>query len=118
MKTGAMRDEPLRAADRRSAEQVPVCSARQYMALPRILPLSMVASNRMLAGFHLGTLDPSHPYFSRAMAELLPLYSGGVLRPLIGARFPFERIREAHAHLQSRASVGKVIVTVGQEPSA
>ena len=88
-------------------------AARHLLALPRILPLSLVASNRTLAGFHLGTLNPSHSYFRNAMSEILGLHARGVLRPFIGATFPFERIREAHAHLQSRASIGKVIVTLG-----
>jgi NADPH:quinone reductase-like Zn-dependent oxidoreductase len=72
----------------------------------------MVASNRTLSGFHLGTLDPAHPYFHAAAAEILDLHERGVLRPFIGAIFPFEKIRQAHAHLQSRASTGKVVVTI------
>jgi NADPH:quinone reductase-like Zn-dependent oxidoreductase len=86
--------------------------AREWLALPRIQPLEMVAANRTLAGFHLGTLDPAHPFFRAAADEILRLYEHGVLRPFVGATFPFEKIREAHAHLQSRASTGKVVVTV------
>ena len=87
-------------------------AAREFLALPRIQPLQMVASNRTLSGFHLGTLDPAHPYFHAAAAEILDLHERGVLRPFIGAIFPFEKIRQAHAHLQSRASTGKVVVTI------
>ena len=87
-------------------------AARHLLALPRILPLSLVASNRTLAGFHLGTLDASHAYFRTAMSAILDLHARGVLRPFVGATFPFERIREAHAHLQSRGSIGKVVVTL------
>jgi len=87
-------------------------AAREWLALPRIQPLHMVAANRTLAAFHLGTLDPAHPYFRAAAGEILELYGHGVLRPFVSATFPFERIREAHAHLQSRASTGKVVVTI------
>jgi NADPH:quinone reductase-like Zn-dependent oxidoreductase len=87
-------------------------AAREWLALPRIRPLDMVAANRTLAGFHLGTLDPSHAYFRSASGEIAGLYERGILRPFVGATFPFERIREAHDHLQSRASTGKVVVTV------
>jgi NADPH:quinone reductase-like Zn-dependent oxidoreductase len=87
-------------------------AAREWLALPRIQPLEMVAANRTLAGFHLGTLDPAHPFFRAAADEILRLYERGVLRPFVGATFPFQRIREAHALLQSRASTGKVVVTV------
>ena len=87
-------------------------AARELLALPRIQPLHMVAANRTLSGFHLGTLDAAHPYFRTAAGEILELYERGVLRPFVGATFPFEKICEAHAHLQSRASTGKVVVTV------
>ncbi len=87
-------------------------AAREVLALPRIQPLQTIAANRTLAGFHLGTLDPGHPYFRAAAGEILELYRDGVLRPFIGATFPFESIREAHAHLQSRSSTGKVVVTI------
>ncbi len=87
-------------------------AAREFLALPRIQPLQMVAANRTLSGFHLGTLDPAHSYFRTAAGEILELYERGVLRPFVGAIFPFEKIREAHAHLQSRASTGKVVVTI------
>jgi NADPH:quinone reductase-like Zn-dependent oxidoreductase len=38
------------------------------------------------------------------------LVASGALRPVIGARLPFERLPDAHAMLQSRASTGKVVV--------
>jgi len=33
-----------------------------------------------------------------------------VLRPVVGAVFPFDRLTEAHALLQGRGSTGKVVV--------
>jgi len=87
-------------------------SARQLLALPRIFPLSLVTANKTIAGFHLGLLHSGNRYLAAGMKELLSLYDAGLLRPLVGATFPFERIRDAHFHLQSRASVGKVVVEV------
>jgi NADPH:quinone reductase-like Zn-dependent oxidoreductase len=34
------------------------------------------------------------------------------IRPLVGARFPFGEMPKAHALLESRRSVGKVVVRV------
>ncbi|MBM0257944.1 zinc-binding dehydrogenase [Micromonospora sp. 4G55] len=45
----------------------------------------------------------------RALAE----GAAGRLRPLIGQRFPLERAAEAHAAMQSRATVGKTLLDVG-----
>ena len=42
--------------------------------------------------------------------ELLKLYDLGVLKPFIGRMFPFNEIVEAHRALQTRQTVGKVVV--------
>jgi NADPH2:quinone reductase len=47
----------------------------------------------------------------RNIAELFALYEQGKLRPLVSARYPFERGGEAIGHLASRSAVGKVVVT-------
>ncbi|SCG60106.1 zinc-binding dehydrogenase [Micromonospora coxensis] len=46
---------------------------------------------------------------ARALAE----GAAGRLRPLIGQRFPLERAAEAHAAMESRATVGKTLLDVG-----
>ncbi len=87
-------------------------AARQLLALGWIFPLSLVTANKSIAGFHLGLLPPGNRYLARAMKELLEMYADGALRPFVGATFPFDRIRDAHFHLQSRASIGKVVVEI------
>ncbi|MFM7676082.1 MAG: NAD(P)-dependent alcohol dehydrogenase [Synechococcus sp.] len=50
---------------------------------------------------------------SRATAErLAQLAADGVLRPPIEERYPFERMREAHARVESRRKRGNVVVLV------
>ncbi|MEH0843007.1 zinc-binding dehydrogenase [Micromonospora sp. CPCC 205711] len=46
---------------------------------------------------------------ARALAE----GAAGRLRPLIGQRFPLERAAEAHAAIESRATIGKTLLDVG-----
>lgn len=48
----------------------------------------------------------------RFAAEVLPGFAQGVLRPVIHARLPLERIGEAHGMLESNATVGKVVIDV------
>jgi putative PIG3 family NAD(P)H quinone oxidoreductase len=46
----------------------------------------------------------------RFIAEVLPLFDTGALRPVVDSRFPFERIADAHRHVEANANVGKVLV--------
>jgi NADPH2:quinone reductase len=54
------------------------------------------------------TADPPtlRGFTERALAET----AAGRLRPLIGQRFPLERAAEAHAAMESRATVGKTLL--------
>jgi NADPH2:quinone reductase len=88
-------------------------AARVFSFMKPIFPQSLLHANKGLFGFNLGTLRGKENYFFEAVTELLKLYEQGTLRPLIGKIFPFDQIVEAHQYLQSRQSVGKVIVTLG-----
>ncbi len=46
----------------------------------------------------------------RFIDEVLPLFDSGQLRPVIDSRFPFERIADAHRHIEANANVGKILV--------
>jgi NADPH:quinone reductase-like Zn-dependent oxidoreductase len=46
------------------------------------------------------------------MAELRDLVEQGVIRPVVGSRFPLERIAEAHAESGSGRVQGSVVVTL------
>ncbi len=48
----------------------------------------------------------------RVIAEVLPLFETGDLKPVIDSRFGLEEIRAAHAHMASNANVGKILVDV------
>ena len=50
---------------------------------------------------------------SHELQSVLSLVEAGRLQPVVDAVFPFERIAEAHARLESRAGFGKVVVRVG-----
>jgi putative PIG3 family NAD(P)H quinone oxidoreductase len=48
----------------------------------------------------------------RFAAEVLPLFEGGALRPVIDSRFPMDRIADAHRLMESNANVGKILVDI------
>jgi NADPH2:quinone reductase len=45
-----------------------------------------------------------------AVGELLGLWESGALKPLVGAELPLEEIERAHELVESRQSVGKVVL--------
>jgi NADPH:quinone reductase-like Zn-dependent oxidoreductase len=82
-------------------------------SFPLIYPPAMVSKNVTLSGFNLYFLFDRIDYLQQAMRKLLAWYDKGVVRPVIGAEYPFEKIQEAHQFLQSRQSIGKVVVMIG-----
>jgi NADPH2:quinone reductase len=44
--------------------------------------------------------------------DLLPLATAGKLRPLIDRAFTFEQVREARAHMESNAHLGKIVIAM------
>lgn len=48
----------------------------------------------------------------RFIAEIVPLFEAGLLRPVIDSRFDLDAIAEAHRHMESNANVGKILIDV------
>ena len=88
-------------------------AVREMASVPLIYPPSIVTRNVSLMGFNLYFLTENQKYLREALKKLLQFYERGILRPVIGSVFPFEKIAEAQAILQSRQSIGKVVVTIG-----
>jgi NADPH2:quinone reductase len=75
-------------------------------------PARLVGRNVGLHGFYLGRLLRFEPeVVGTAVGELLGLWQTGALRPLVGAELPLDEVEQAHALVESRKSVGKVVLT-------
>ena len=48
----------------------------------------------------------------RFIAEVIPLFESGALRPVIDSRFALDRIVDAHRHMEANANVGKILIDV------
>ncbi len=92
----------------------PMKVAATYSLMKPIFPPGLLGANKGIFGFNLGTLSGKESYFKEAVIDLLKLYYAGSLKPFIGKVFPFDQIVEAHRVLQTRQSVGKVVVVVGE----
>ncbi len=80
-------------------------------AWPLIEPARLVGRNVALAGFYLGRLLRLDPELvGDAVGELLGLWHTGALKPLVGAEIPLDEIERAHELVESRRSVGKVVL--------
>jgi NADPH2:quinone reductase len=74
-------------------------------------PARIVGRNVSLAGFYLGRLLRLDPELvGSAVGELLAFWQTGALKPLVGAEVPLDEVERAHELVESRRSVGKVVM--------
>ena len=80
-------------------------------AWPAVEPARIVGRNGALAGFYLGRLLRLDPELvGTAVAELLAFWQTGALRPFVGAELRLDEVERAHELVESRRSVGKVVL--------
>jgi NADPH2:quinone reductase len=71
----------------------------------------LVGRNASVVGVYLGRLMRHRPdVVRRAAAELLGLWERGEIDPCVGATFPLADARDAHALIEERRHVGKVVL--------
>jgi NADPH2:quinone reductase len=74
-------------------------------------PALVVGRNVSIAGFYLGRLMALVPDVVReAVADVVRLWEDGVVRPVVGAEFPLAEAAAAHALIEDRRHVGKVVL--------
>ena len=78
---------------------------------PELQPAQLVGRNVGVQGVYIGRLLRHAPDVVAACTrELLELWSVGSIRPRVGAEFPLAEVEAAHEHVESRRSVGKVVL--------
>jgi NADPH2:quinone reductase len=78
---------------------------------PELRPAQLVGRNVAVQGVYLGRLVRHAPdVVADCTRELLELWRAGTIRPLVGAEFPLADVEEAHELVESRRSVGKVVL--------
>jgi NADPH2:quinone reductase len=78
---------------------------------PELQPAQLVGRNVGVQGVYIGRLLRHAPeVVAAATGELLELWQDGTIRPLVGAEFPLAEVEDAHALVESRRSVGKVVL--------
>jgi NADPH:quinone reductase len=78
---------------------------------PELQPAQLVGRNVGVQGVYIGRLLRHAPdVIAAATRELLELWSGRRIRPVIGAEFPLAEVEQAHELVESRRSTGKVVL--------
>jgi NADPH:quinone reductase-like Zn-dependent oxidoreductase len=82
-----------------------------WYSTPRFNPMSLINRNRGVFGLHIGHLWDEHRQLAPLMGMLISELHAGRLTPVVARTFPLERAADAHRFIQSRANIGKVVLT-------
>jgi len=74
-----------------------------------------MSRNRGVFGVNLGHLWHEVPKLQTWMRSLLDGVEAGWIRPHVDRAFPFERAGDAHAWIEDRKNIGKVVLSVGEQ---
>jgi NADPH:quinone reductase-like Zn-dependent oxidoreductase len=85
--------------------------ASQFVQLKRYSPLDLMDKNRGVSGVNLGHLWDEEALLGHHLERLLALYEAGAVKPHVDRVFPLEQAAAAHAHVQARKNVGKVLLS-------
>ena len=78
---------------------------------PELQPAQIVGRNIGVQGVYIGRLLRHAPdVVAAATGELLELWRAGTIRPVVGAELPLADVEQAHQLIESRRSVGKVVL--------
>jgi NADPH:quinone reductase len=86
-------------------------AVREFFAMGFLAPYSFVSACRSLIGFNLSLLPNRLGELRAGAGEIFGEHQAGRIRPIVGPRFEFERVPDAHRALASRKTQGKVVVT-------
>jgi NADPH:quinone reductase-like Zn-dependent oxidoreductase len=84
---------------------------RSWWGMPSFNPFSMINRNRGVFGLNVGHLWEERRALQPLMDLLLTELSAGRLQPIVAKTFPLDRAADAHRFIQSRANIGKVVLT-------
>ena len=84
---------------------------RSWWAMKAFDPLSLINRNRGVFGLNVGHLWDERRQLQPLMDYLMTELSAGRLEPIVARTFPLERAGDAHRFIQSRANIGKVVLT-------
>jgi NADPH:quinone reductase-like Zn-dependent oxidoreductase len=89
----------------------------QYIKLiaqtPWYHPLGLMNANKSVYGVNLGHMWNERNKLSGWMQEILKGVDEGWVRPHVDRTFPFEQAGDAHAYIEARKNIGKIVIVTG-----
>jgi len=85
---------------------------RAWRGMPRMDVMKAAISSTGVLATHIGYLLPDEERLMAIWTDLTDFTRAHGLRPVVGRTFAFEELPEAHRFMESRASVGKLVVRV------
>jgi NADPH:quinone reductase-like Zn-dependent oxidoreductase len=85
---------------------------REVLSTPILFPHSLLSRNVSLSCFNIYFLTNKTEYFRNTLRLILDWQANGIVKPVLGARYPLSKIAEAQAFMQSRMSIGKIVITL------
>jgi len=79
---------------------------------PRFSPLDLISDNKSVVGFNLSFLFDRADLLQESIQQLQEWCAQGKIQPPKVTEFAFEDVANAHRHLESGQSVGKIVLTV------
>ncbi len=77
---------------------------------PKFSPMDLITENKTVAGFNLSFLFTEQEMMQENLKGLLQLFANKQIKPPKVRVFPAEKVAEAHAHIESGQSVGKIVL--------
>ncbi|CAA9322936.1 MAG: Quinone oxidoreductase [uncultured Chloroflexia bacterium] len=90
----------------------PLSWLRTWRDLPRADIRALAPASHGIMATHIGYLLADPPRLARVWDELMAFVAAHGIRPVVGATFALDDMAEAHRLMESRRSVGKIVVWV------
>jgi NADPH2:quinone reductase len=83
-------------------------------SIPEVKVNRLLLRNTSVVGAGWGAYVMARPALNREVGEALePMIADGVVRPIVGARFPLEQAADAMKLIDERRATGKVVLELG-----
>lgn len=90
----------------------PISWIKTYMDAPKVNMMNMAIESKGVFASHIGYLTADEKLAGEIWEELSNFTSKNKLKPIVGRVFKFSELPDAHAFMESRDSVGKLVVRI------
>lgn len=87
--------------------------AKLITQMPWYNPLGLMNANKSVFGVNLGHMWNERDKIGGWMQKILKGVEEGWVRPHVDRTFPFEQAGEAHAYIEARKNIGKIVLVTG-----